>query len=50
MLFIPVYAFADLGNVCKDGLLVAFAETLWWRDLVAPASKSTAHGFGMVGM
>jgi hypothetical protein len=28
------HALADFGNVGEDGLLVAFSETLRWRDLV----------------
>lgn len=33
-----LHALADLGNVCKDGLLVAFSQALWRRDLVALAA------------
>ena len=50
MLFIPVYALADVGNVRKDCLLVAFSEALRWRDFIALAAGSAGRRFGMVGI
>ena len=50
MLFIPVYALANIGNVRKDCLLVAFSEALRWRDSVALAAGSAGRRFGMVGI
>tara|TARA_R110002003_G_scaffold1005_2_gene21962 strand:+ start:16066 stop:16491 length:426 start_codon:yes stop_codon:yes gene_type:complete len=40
-----LHPLADLCNVGEDGLLVAFTETLWWRDLVASSAR-----VGEVGM
>lgn len=34
MLVASLHALADFGDVGKDGLLVAFTQTLWWGDLV----------------
>ena len=34
----PLHALANLGNVCENGLLVAFTQTLGRRDLVALAA------------
>ena len=38
VLVCSLHTLADVGNVGKDGLLVSFTKTLWWRNLVALAS------------
>lgn len=45
VLFCTFHPLANLGDVGKDGLLVAFTETLRWRNLIAPGT-----GVGEVGM
>lgn len=45
MLVCTLHPLADFGNVGKDGLLVAFTETLWRWNLVALCA-----GAGEVGM
>lgn len=34
VLRLPVHTFADVGDVCKDGLLVAVTQKLWRRNRV----------------
>lgn len=34
VLRLPVHTFADIGDVGKDGLLVAVTQKLWRRDRV----------------
>lgn len=46
MLVSTLHTLADFGNVGKDGLLVSFTQTLWWRDLVA--LRTRRHEVGML--
>lgn len=38
VLICTLHAFADVGDVGKDGLLVSFTKTLWRWDFVALAT------------
>lgn len=37
MLWLTMHAFADIGDVAKDGLLVSFPHELRWRECVSLA-------------
>lgn len=48
MLVRTLHALANLGNVGKDGLLVAFTETLWRGDLIALCAGASQVGMRRV--
>lgn len=46
VLRLPVHTFADIGDVGKDGLLVAITQKLWRRDRVPLANGGEEGGVG----
>ena len=48
VLRLPVHAFADVGDVGKDGLLVTLTHDLGWRDSVTFAGRCEKSGIRCV--